>query len=97
MIRHLGITFSRPLSINFKNWKPNISSFSLFQELMDLPAAQPEASAVASAEADLSKILGDLQLANSERDELRQRCHELEGQLAMSRDEKANLAAECER
>ena len=47
-------------------------------------------------QSDIRKMIDDLESANSEREELKQRCHELENQVNMLQDEKSNISAEFE-
>ena len=49
-----------------------------------------------SLPADVRKLMEDYETANSEREALKQRCHELENQVNLLQDEKSNMSAEFE-
>ena len=45
---------------------------------------------------DIRKMMDDLSEANKEREELKQKCHDLETKVTLIEDEKSNLASEVE-
>ena len=45
---------------------------------------------------DVRKMMEDLDAANVEKDDLKQKCHELENQVNMLQDEKSNITMEFE-
>lgn len=45
---------------------------------------------------DLRRIMDDLAQANQDKDELKQRCHDLENQVELLKDEKLNISTENE-
>ena len=47
-------------------------------------------------QSDIRKMLNDLDASNSDREALKQKCHELENQVNLLQDEKANISAEFE-
>ncbi len=63
------------------------------QELLNLrsPSSMPTMTP-----SDIRKIMDDLEASNQEREELRQKCHELESQVKLLAEDKSNLSAEFE-
>ena len=47
-------------------------------------------------QSDLRKLMDDLAEANREKDDLKQKCHEMENQINMLKDEKINISSEYE-
>lgn len=45
---------------------------------------------------DLRKLMDDLAKSNEEKEELKQKCHDLENQIDLLQDEKMNLSVEFE-
>ena len=45
---------------------------------------------------DIRKMLNDLDSSNADREALKQKCHELENQVNLLQDAKANISAEFE-
>ncbi len=66
------------------------------QELLNLQSSPVDPSLPTMASSDIRKMMEDLDSSNQEREELRQKCHELENQVKLLQEDKQNITAEFE-
>lgn len=66
------------------------------QELLDLQSVTSDSNVPNMTTTDVRKLIEDLDTANVEREDLKQKCHELENQVKMLQEDKLNISAEFE-
>ena len=69
---------------------------NFFDFFRPLQASHVDASMPGMTQSDLRKLMDDLSEANREKDDLKQKCHEMEIQINLLKDEKINITSECE-
>jgi len=83
---------------NIMNMEESVQQLIMqaIQELLDHQVLVNDSSLAQLSSTDVRKLMDDFETANLEREQLKQRCHELENQVNLLQDEKSNMSAEFE-